>query len=220
MGTLVFCVLSTEETCLSRRKRGLRRYEPVRRGVILALVYVADATDNDGANGPEHLQHLSSRGSQLDGHDLAAVCRCVGDEDAPRHAFQKLADEHDGQRLGKVEDEDEGVQQHEAEDGGPAVSDAVGEGPGEADANDGTERAAHLERRLPRCDNLPVAIFIFDAVLLLESIHGDESAHEEDAVGLHNLTMVVSCDSLKGRMKARWLTIVEDMMKAQKVAIG
>lgn len=138
----------------------MRGYKPVRGGVMLALVYVADATHNDLTNSPEHLQHLGSRGSQTDRHDLTAVCRRVGDEDAPWDSLQKLGHEHDGQRLGKVEDNDESVQDHEGRNGGPAVSDTTGERTGETDSNNGTKRTSHLEGRLPRCLNRIFSILV------------------------------------------------------------
>jgi hypothetical protein len=73
------------------------------------LVYVADGTNDDTANRPEHLQHLGSRGSQLYRYDLAAVCRRVGNEDAPWNALENLGREKNWHRFGKVKDEDEGV---------------------------------------------------------------------------------------------------------------
>jgi hypothetical protein len=113
------------------------------------LVMVGDGTNDDTANRPEHLQHLRSRGSQLDWDDLAAVCRRVGNEDAPWQALEKLGHENDGERLGKVKGEDEDVQEHEAGQGRPTVSDPAGEGAREKDADERTELARDLKRGLP-----------------------------------------------------------------------
>lgn len=127
----------------------MERHEP--EGVLVkpGVVTVGDGTDNDGSKSPEHLQHLRSRGSQPHGHDLTAVRRRVGDEDAPRQALEKLGHQVDGERVAKVEDEDECVQEHETGDGGPAVSDIAGERTSKADADQGTEWPGDLERRLP-----------------------------------------------------------------------
>ncbi len=64
-------------------------------GVIYTVVTVGHGTNDDTANRPEHLQHLGSRGSQLYRYDLAAVCRRVGNEDAPWQALEKLGHEND-----------------------------------------------------------------------------------------------------------------------------
>lgn len=108
-----------------------------------------DATYDNSANGPEHLQHLGSRSSQLNWCDLAAVCWCVGNEDAPWNALEKLGDEHDWKRIGEVEHENERVQEHEAGYGRPTVSNAAGKGTSQADANNCTDWPTHLKRRLP-----------------------------------------------------------------------
>ena len=39
------------------------------------VVVVSDGADDDAANGPEHLQHLSRRSTELDGNDLRAVLK-------------------------------------------------------------------------------------------------------------------------------------------------
>lgn len=110
---------------------------------------VSDGTNDDTANGPEHLQHLGGRGSQRNWHDLTAVRRRVGNEDAPWQALEKLGHEDDGKRVGKVKGEDEGVQEHEAGQGCVAVSDAAGERTSDEDADQRAELAGHLKRRLP-----------------------------------------------------------------------
>ncbi len=110
---------------------------------------VGNSTNDDAADRPEHLQHLGGRGSQLDGYDLTAVCRRVGNEDTPWQALEKLRHENNGKRVGEVEREDEDVQEHEAGQGRPAVSDAAGERAGEEDADKRAELPRYLKRRLP-----------------------------------------------------------------------
>src|SRR5437868_3789654 len=96
---------------------------------------VGDAVHDNRTNGPEHLQHLGCRSSQLDGRDFTAVCWCVGNEDTPWDSLEKLRHEHDRERIGKVEDQDEAVQEHEAGDSRPAVSNTAGKGTSEADTD-------------------------------------------------------------------------------------
>ena len=113
------------------------------------IVTIGDGTNDDTANRPEHLQHLGSRGSQLYRYDLAAVCRRVGNEDAPWQALEKLGHENNWHRIGKVKREDEDVQEHEAGQGRVTVSDTAGEGASDEDADKRTELPRHLKRRLP-----------------------------------------------------------------------
>ena len=149
---------------------------------------VSYTVDDDGANGPEHLQHLGGGSSQLDGRNLTAVRGGVGNEDTPRNTLEKLRDEHDWQRRGKVEDQDEAVEEHEAGDGRPSISNSTGEGSSETDADDSTERTAHLERRLPAGYNDP---FVVVGVVLTELPgefgQSDEVTHEEHTIRLHDL---------------------------------
>lgn len=98
-----------------------------------------------------------------------------------------MRDKHDGQRLGKVEDEDEGIEGHEAADGRPAVANATGDGTSDQDANEGADRAAHLESALPVVADDGFALVVEDGtVVLREGRERDEVAHEEDTVCLHN----------------------------------
>lgn len=113
------------------------------------VVAVGDATNDDATDSPEHLEHLGGRGSELDGDDLRAVRRGIGDEDTPWQTLEKLGDKHERKGVGKVEDEDETVQAHETDDGGPAVSDAAGERTSKEDSNEGAELSSHLKCRLP-----------------------------------------------------------------------
>lgn len=128
---------------------------------------IGDATYDDGTNGPEHLQHLSGRSSQLDGCDLAAVCWGIGDEDAPWDTLEELCHEHDRKRVGEVENKDEAVQEHEAGYGRPTVSDSAGKGASQEDTDDCTKRPSHLERRLPagRDDHLLLLGAVYTVVV-------------------------------------------------------
>lgn len=154
---------------------------------------ISDGTDDDRTNRPEHLQHLGSRCSQFDGRDLGAVGRCVCNEDTPWDAFEQLGRQHDLLGVGKVKDKDKGIQKHEAPDGRPSVSDFAGNGTGEEDANECTDWSSHLKGGLPRSrNNKPAGIGVDDAVFVSESRQGDEVAHEEDAVGFHDLEMTLA----------------------------
>lgn len=175
------------------RKRGgehplQRDRDPVRDVLEVLVIMIRNTRNNNRPDGPEHLQHLRRRGAQLDGRDLGAIRGCVGDEDAPGDTLQELCDKHDGERVRKVEDEDEGVQQHEARDGGPSVSDLAGEGASEQDTDDGTDGPAHLEGGLPAgLDDELVLYGAVYAVVVRELGEGDEATGEEDTVGFHDL---------------------------------
>jgi hypothetical protein len=118
---------------------------PVCRRVVPGLVVVSDTADDDRSDSPEHLQHLCCRCSQSHGHNLSAICGCVCDEDAPWDAFQDLRCEEDAIAFGEVEDEDEGVQEHEAANRCPPIADLRSDGAGDEDADEGAERSAALE---------------------------------------------------------------------------
>ena len=135
---------------------------------MTSVVTVGNGTNDDTANRPEHLQHLSSRGSQFYRYDLAAVCRRVGNEDAPWQALEKLGHENNWKRIGKVKHEDEDVQEHEAGQGRVTVSDTAGEGACEEDADKRTELPRNLKRRLPlgRDDH-----FVFCGVVYTVFVH-------------------------------------------------
>ena len=113
--------------------------EPVCAGIGLGLVVVCDTADNDRTNSPEHLQHLRGWGSEAQRDDLAAVGWCVGDENTPRDSLQKLSSEENRERVGKVGDEDHGVEEHEAEQRRQAIANATGYWTGEEDAKEGSE---------------------------------------------------------------------------------
>lgn len=106
---------------------------------------VCDTTDNDGTDSPEHLQHLSCWCSQPQWHDLGTVGRRVGNENAPWDAFQDLGHKEYRIAVGEIEDEDEAVQEHEAADGRPTITDPTGDGASNKDTNEGADRATALE---------------------------------------------------------------------------
>jgi hypothetical protein len=153
---------------------------------------ISDATDDNCANSPEHLQHLGGRSSELNWCNLTAVCRCVRNEDAPWNALKELGQEHDGKRVGEVEHKDESIQEHEASDGRPAVTNAAREGTSQTDTNDGTDWASHLKRRLPASHDDELALFLVVYTIFVgESGQSDEVTHEENTVGFHDLTMML-----------------------------
>ena len=130
---------------------------------------VSDATNNYTTNRPEHLQHLSRRGSQLYRYDLAAICRRVGNENAPGQALEKLSHEYNWKRSCEVKYKDEDVQEHEAGQGRVTVSDAAGQGASEKDADERTELPRHLKRRLPLGhDDIRVGSGIVYTIFVLE----------------------------------------------------
>jgi hypothetical protein len=163
-------------------------YVPVRARSRLGAVVVRDTTNNYSTDSPEHLQHLRSWRSQLDRCNLTAVCWRIGDENAPWNTLEKLGDEHDGQRVGEVEDEDEAVQEHETGNGRPAVPDAAGQGTSQEYTHECTKRSSSLEGRLPAgLYDILFRYWAVDAEVFLECGQGDETAHDEDAVCLHDL---------------------------------
>lgn len=152
---------------------------------------ISDAIHNDSSNGPEHLQHLRRRSSQPERHDLATVCWCICNEDAPRYAFEKLRRQHDSQRVCKIEDQDEAVQKHEAGDGCPPVSNLAGDGAGEEDADKGANWPSHLQRRLPRGRDEFLASFgVFNAVFVRERRKSNKVSDQKNTVGFQDLDPV------------------------------
>ena len=119
--------------------------EPIRRGVRLGLKVVGDTANNDRPDSPEHLQHLRRWSSQSHRHNLRTVGRCIGDENAPRDAFQDLRREEHALTVAEIEDEDEGVQGHETANGCPSISNFTGNGTCNKDTNEGTNWSATLE---------------------------------------------------------------------------
>ena len=139
MGILV-CLLVP---CSSMASMGAD--EPVRFGAILGLVVVSDTADNDRPNSPEHLQHLRRWSSQSQWHNFGTVGGCIGDKNAPRDAFQDLGREKHPVAVAEIEDEDEGVQEHETANGCPSISNPTGNGTGDEDSDEGTDWSATLE---------------------------------------------------------------------------
>lgn len=163
--------------------------EPVRRGVGLGLVVIGDATDNDRPNSPKHLQHLRRRSSQSQGHNFSAVGGCVGDKNAPWDTFQDLGREEHSLAVAEIEDEDEGIQEHETADGCPSVSNPTGDGTRDENADEGTDRSAALEGGLPRSFDDPFLTFLaVHAEILGELSCRDELSHQENTVRLHDLS--------------------------------
>lgn len=119
--------------------------EPVRLGVIVGLVVVSDTADNDRPNGPEHLYHLGRWSPQSHWHDFGTVGRRIGDENTPGDAFQDLSGEKHAIAVAEVEDENEGVQSHEATNGCPSISNRTGNGTGDEYTNESTDRSAALK---------------------------------------------------------------------------
>ena len=153
-----------------------------------AVVVIGDTTHNDRPNGPEPLEHLRCRRSQPEGHDLAAVRWCICNKDTPGNALKNLGSKEDSICVCEVEDEDEAVQGHEATNSRPSVPNLAGDGPGEEDADEGTNWSSALKRGLPRrCDEKFVLSCIVFAVVLRELGEGNKISHQENAVSLHDL---------------------------------
>ena len=132
------------------------------------VVNVGNGTNDDTANCPEHLKHLGSVGSQLNRHDLTAVCRSVCNEDTPWQTLEKLGYKDNRHRFGEIECENEDVQEHEAAYGCPTISDPAGKWTGKEHTNQGSELPGHLESRLPLCNDDEAAVGLLYAVLFLE----------------------------------------------------
>lgn len=210
---------------VSRRDIGSpRTCIPVSRGIGPVVGAVCGTTDDDTADGPEHLQHLGARGSELDGDDFGAVGGRVGDKDAPRQPLEDLRDKKDGQRVAEVEDEDEGVEAHQADDGGPSVSDPAGERAGDKDPDQRAELSGDGEGGGPFGGDVVVAgvgvvvVGVVVAEVVDEGGQGDEVVDKEDVVRLHDLQWVSGEDGEVERAGRR--TIQHDMTKAQKEAMG
>jgi hypothetical protein len=188
MGALYKHVSTTLSNDTLNGVRGANK--PVGDGVVDGLVVVGDTADDDGTDGPEHLQHLRGRGSQSHGHDFGTVGRGVGDENTPRDTLKNLGCEEHAAGGGKVEHQDEKVEAHESANGCPSVSDPAGNGTGDEDTNQGTDGTRTLERRLPRSlDNVSAGVGSGGHTEILgEPLGGDELSHQEDTVRLHNLS--------------------------------
>ena len=119
--------------------------QPVRRGVELGLVVVGDTANNDRPNSPEHLQHLRGWSSQPHWHDFGTVGGSIGNENAPRDAFQDLGREKHALTVAEIEDEDKAVQGHETTNGCPPVTNPTGDGTCQEHTNEGTNRPATLK---------------------------------------------------------------------------
>ena len=52
-----------------------RNRDPVSRIAVEGVEVISNGANDDAADGPEHLQHLSCRGAKLNGHDLRAVLK-------------------------------------------------------------------------------------------------------------------------------------------------
>jgi hypothetical protein len=91
--------------------------------------------------------------------------------------------------IAKVEDEDEAVQSHETPDSRPAVADGGRDGTRKETAYEGADGARTLEGGLPGSLDNPEARGdgAGNAEVLGELGSGYELAHEEDAVGFHDL---------------------------------
>lgn len=121
-------------------------HEPVGFVVVHGLVVIGDAANNDGADGPKHLQHLRSGSSQPQWHNFTAVGGCICDEDTPRDAFEKLGQQQYSQGVSEIEDKDKTIQEHKPSNGGPSVSDPAGNGTCEEDADESANWSTALKR--------------------------------------------------------------------------
>ena len=89
--------------------------------------------------------------------------------------------------VGEVEGEDENVQEHQAGEGGVTVSDLAGQRTSDEDTDQRAQLAAALQGRLPgRGDNVLLLELVPDTVIFGEGGKGDEVAHEEHVVRLHD----------------------------------
>ncbi|KAG9665291.1 putative sugar transporter, partial [Aureobasidium melanogenum] len=164
-------------------------WDPVGPGLADWVVYVSDGTNDDTANSPEHLQHLGCGSSESERNNLRAVGRGVGDENAPWDTLKDLSCENDGHGVCEVEDEDEGVEEHETGQGCIAVTNTRGQRTGDEDTNESAELTRNLESGLPLCcnDHFVGVVVRRHSESFLESRKRDEVTDEEDIVGFHDL---------------------------------
>lgn len=158
---------------------------PVGQRIVTALVRIGHSADNDTANSPEHLQHLRAWRTKLDRDDLTAVRRCVCDEDTPWDTLENLRCKDDTERVGEVKDEDEGVQEHETEDGGPSVSDSARDRSSDEDSDEGTQLSRAGQRRCPFWRDVVSSVWQQGTVVPLEDCQCQEVVGQEDVVRLH-----------------------------------
>ncbi|KAG9571471.1 putative sugar transporter, partial [Aureobasidium melanogenum] len=169
-------------------------WDPVGPWLVDWVVYISDGADDDTADSPEHLQHLSCGSSKSQGNDLGTVSRSVGNEDTPWNTLEDLSCKDDGHGVCEVEDEDEGIEKHETSQGCIAVTDAGGQGTGDEDTNEGAELTRNLESGLPLCcDDLFCGVVVGrHSESFFEGRKGHEVTDEEDVVGFHDLAGRVS----------------------------
>lgn len=159
--------------------------------LVKVVVVEGNSTDDNSTNSPEHLQHLSSRSTKLKGHNLGTVSRRVGDENTPWDTLKELSDQHESEGVSEVEDEDEGVEEHETTNSGPSVSDSAGDRTSDGDTDNGTQRTTNLKSGLPASlDNVFILFCTPDTVSVGESGKGDEVTNQEDTVRLHDLHII------------------------------
>lgn len=68
--------------------------------VVEPVVGIRRAGDDDGPDGPAHLQGGRAGSAQGQRRNLAGVGGRVGNEEAPRDAFQGLTDDEEGEGVG------------------------------------------------------------------------------------------------------------------------
>lgn len=163
--------------------------QPVRGGVGPGLVVVSNTANNDGANSPEHLQHLRRRSSQSHWHNFGTVCGRIGDENAPRDAFQDLRCEEYTRVVAKIEHKDEGIQGHETANSCPSIPDPTRNGTCEKNTDKSADWPTTLECRLPGSFNNVISshLAVYTEVTT-KLFRSDELAHQEYTIRLHNLS--------------------------------
>ena len=90
-------------------------------------------------------------------------------------------------RIGKVEREDEDVQEHQTGKSGVTVSNATGQRTGDENTNQRSQLPSNLYGGLPgRGNDILLFKLVPDTVILGEGRKGQKVAHEEDVVRLHD----------------------------------
>jgi len=95
----------------------------------------------------------------------------------------------------KEGDEDCSVHQNQADDGSPAVADAIGDGTSQEDTNESTTLTRLEKRALPFGGNSKATVGSHDTVLSLEGGKSDKVTVEKHVERLHDLVGVSSCRS-------------------------
>ena len=175
--------------------------------IVSLVVAVGGGGDNDSSDRPTHLQSSRTGTSKGERNNLGSVGGGVRNEQTPRDTFQRLSDRKDGEVIGlsgcgqaissimgpgysscthKERNENRGVHQNEAQDGGPAVAETVGDGSGQEDTDKSTTLTSLEEGTLPSRWDDPIYANRYTE-RPLKSLKCDEVTAQKHVERLHDL---------------------------------